>query len=70
MDTLNDHTIDTSATAAVLATPAAIPPTHVQFTGSIPENYDQHLGPLMFEFAAADIARRRQSSRLPAAPGS
>ena len=32
--------------------------SHAQFVGSIPENYDRHLGPLLFEFSAADIARR------------
>ena len=29
-----------------------------QFTGSIPENYDQGLGPVIFVDYAADIARR------------
>ncbi len=33
-------------------------PTHAKFTGSIPKIYDEHLGPLLFEFAAADIAKR------------
>lgn len=32
--------------------------THTQFIGSIPENYDRHLGPLFFEHYAADLARR------------
>jgi ubiquinone/menaquinone biosynthesis C-methylase UbiE len=32
--------------------------THASFTGSIPENYDRYLGPLLFEFSAADMARR------------
>lgn len=32
--------------------------THTQFSGSIPEIYDTHLGPLFFEFYAADLARR------------
>ncbi len=32
--------------------------THASFTGSIPENYDKYLGPLLFEFSAADMARR------------
>ncbi len=32
--------------------------THVSFTGSIPKNYDTYLGPLLFEFSAADMARR------------
>ncbi len=32
--------------------------THSRFVGSIPEIYDTHLGPLLFEFAAADLAKR------------
>ena len=28
------------------------------FTGTIPENYDTHLGPILFEFAGADMAKR------------
>jgi len=32
--------------------------THSSFTGAIPENYDTYLGPLLFEFSAADLARR------------
>ena len=32
--------------------------THASFTGSIPENYDTYLGPLLFEFSAADMATR------------
>ena len=32
--------------------------TNASFTGSIPENYDTYLGPLLFEFSAADMARR------------
>ena len=32
--------------------------TLVSFTGSIPQNYDRYLGPLLFEFSAADMARR------------
>lgn len=31
---------------------------HSQFVGSIPEVYDRHLGPLLFEFSAADLAER------------
>jgi len=31
------------------------------FTGSIPENYDRHMVPLIFEAYAADIARRAAS---------
>jgi len=32
--------------------------THSQFIGSIPKIYDRHLGPLLFEFSAEDLARR------------
>ena len=32
--------------------------SHSQFTGSIPEIYDTHLGPLLFEFSARDLAER------------
>ena len=32
--------------------------THAQFTGSIPELYDRHLGPVIFEPYALDLARR------------
>ena len=32
--------------------------TNTSFTGSIPENYDTYLGPLLFEFSGADMARR------------
>ena len=32
--------------------------THSQFVGSIPEIYDAHLGPLFFDFSAADLAAR------------
>lgn len=32
--------------------------THSSFTGSIPEDYDRYLGPLLFEFTAADMAQR------------
>jgi len=31
---------------------------HARFVGSIPQIYDEHLGPLLFEFSAADLARR------------
>jgi SAM-dependent methyltransferase len=34
--------------------------SHSQFTGSIPEIYDAHLGPLLFEFSARDLAERVQ----------
>ena len=32
--------------------------THSNFTGSIPEVYDAHLGPMLFEFSAKDLASR------------
>ncbi len=32
--------------------------TQASFTGGIPENYDTYLGPLLFEFSAADMAQR------------
>ncbi|MBT3533916.1 MAG: class I SAM-dependent methyltransferase [Rhodospirillaceae bacterium] len=32
--------------------------TVTQFVGSIPAAYDTHLGPLLFQFSAADLARR------------
>jgi ubiquinone/menaquinone biosynthesis C-methylase UbiE len=32
--------------------------SHSQFTGSIPKVYDAHLGPLLFEFSARDLAER------------
>lgn len=32
--------------------------THASFTGTIPENYDTYLGPLLFEFTGADLAGR------------
>jgi hypothetical protein len=31
------------------------------FAGSIPENYDRHMAPLIFEPFAADLARRAAS---------
>lgn len=34
------------------------PSANAQFDGSIPEFYDRHLGPLLFEPYAADLARR------------
>ncbi len=41
--------------------------THTSFTGSIPENYDTYLGPLLFEFSAADMAQRvAEAVRAPA----
>ncbi|MEN8181076.1 MAG: class I SAM-dependent methyltransferase [Myxococcota bacterium] len=32
--------------------------SHIVFSGSIPDAYDRYLGPLLFEFSAADIAQR------------
>ncbi len=32
--------------------------SHTAFIGSIPEHYDQYLGPLIFEEYALDLARR------------
>lgn len=40
--------------------------THTKFTGSIPENYDTYLGPLLFEFSGEDIGKRL-SSQVPQA---
>ena len=57
MDISIDRTPFATARNAAAAAPQANP-THAQFVGSIPENYDRHLGPLLFEFAAADLARR------------
>ncbi len=50
--------------------------THTQFVGSIPEKYEEHLGPLFFHFYAEDLANRvsigdgKRSWRRPAARGS
>jgi ubiquinone/menaquinone biosynthesis C-methylase UbiE len=38
--------------------------SHSRFTGSIPEIYDAHLGPLLFEFSARDLAERTKN-RIP-----
>jgi SAM-dependent methyltransferase len=35
-----------------------MPEANINFTGSIPELYDRHLGPVMFEPYAADLAQR------------
>ena len=32
--------------------------SHIEFVGSIPEAYDTHLGPLLFQHYGADLARR------------
>ncbi len=39
--------------------------THASFTGSIPEIYDAHLGPFLFEFSAKDLADRVKDSIPP-----
>ena len=39
--------------------------THANFTGSIPEIYDAHLGPFLFEFSAKDLADRVKDSIPP-----
>jgi SAM-dependent methyltransferase len=41
-----------------MTTPAA-----AQFTGDIPRFYDQHLGPILFEPYAADLARRAAATK-------
>lgn len=38
--------------------------THAAFSGSVPQNYDQHLGPLYFDAYADDLVRR-----VPTTPG-
>jgi len=49
---MNDLSQITPRTAANSDTGAA------RFVGSIPEVYDAHLGPLLFQFSAADLAKR------------
>ncbi|MDH5553552.1 MAG: class I SAM-dependent methyltransferase [Nitrosomonas sp.] len=39
--------------------------THSSFTGTIPEIYDAHLGPFLFEFSAKDLADRVKHSIPP-----
>ena len=39
---------------------------HAAFTGSIPEIYDAHLGPFLFEFSAKDLAGRVKDRVSPA----
>jgi ubiquinone/menaquinone biosynthesis C-methylase UbiE len=51
------------ATAPKAAAANAEKATHAQFVGSIPQIYDEHLGPLLFEFAAADLAKRVSEAR-------
>jgi ubiquinone/menaquinone biosynthesis C-methylase UbiE len=49
-----DHARLTAEAPPAEAAPA-LPP---QFSGSIPEDYDRHLGPLLFDFSGRDMARR------------
>ena len=60
----------TSAAGETAETPTPTvqtkPSTHAKFVGSIPQIYDEHLGPLLFEFAAKDLARQVQG-KLPGA---
>ncbi|MEE8333753.1 MAG: methyltransferase domain-containing protein [Alphaproteobacteria bacterium] len=56
-----DISIDNTLTTDIAAPCAAQPETKAttaQFVGSIPEMYDEHLGPLLFEFSAADLSKR------------
>jgi ubiquinone/menaquinone biosynthesis C-methylase UbiE len=64
MDISMERTPETTETDATVASEDN-QPQHAQFVGSIPQIYDEHLGPLLFEFAAADIAQR-VDERLPA----
>ncbi len=57
MDSLSTQAPSTTETEASPPT-AGHEPTHAQFVGSIPEVYDSHLGPLLFQFSALDLARR------------
>ena len=59
-----DHAYDT-ATPNTTKVAKAEKSTHTQFVGSIPQIYDEHLGPLLFEFSATDLALRVSQ----AAPG-
>ncbi len=51
------HNLEIPTTTPAIAA-AFGKPSHAQFVGSIPETYDTHLGPLLFEFSAADTAKR------------
>jgi ubiquinone/menaquinone biosynthesis C-methylase UbiE len=48
----------TSPTNATLLPEGSAPAPPTQFTGSIPDDYDRHLGPLLFDFSGRDMARR------------
>jgi ubiquinone/menaquinone biosynthesis C-methylase UbiE len=50
-----DHTPLAAATRPAAGVTPEMP---TQFTGSIPDDYDRHLGPLLFEFSGRDMARR------------
>jgi ubiquinone/menaquinone biosynthesis C-methylase UbiE len=50
-----DHTTLAAATSPPTGDE---PTTPTQFTGSIPDDYDRHLGPLLFDFSGRDMARR------------
>lgn len=50
--------ISIDRTPADAEAPTTTEPTHASFVGSIPQIYDEHLGPLLYDFAAADLARR------------
>lgn len=54
--TTNDAAHDTLEAPTAEAQPTSS--THASFVGSIPQIYDEHLGPLLFEFAAEDLAGR------------
>jgi ubiquinone/menaquinone biosynthesis C-methylase UbiE len=49
---------DTPAAAADPAPDAGAPTMPKEFNGSIPDDYDRHLGPLLFDFSGRDMARR------------
>ena len=53
---VNKATNETPANSA--AAKAAGDPNQAQFVGSIPQAYDEHLGPLLFEFSAIDLAKK------------
>lgn len=46
------------STSRVVTAAAGAPSSAAAFVGSVPACYDRHLGPLLFEFSAADLARR------------
>jgi ubiquinone/menaquinone biosynthesis C-methylase UbiE len=54
----------TQTEATLVVNPSHRSPDAAAFVGSIPEIYDAHLGPYLFEFSAEDIARR-VAARVP-----